>query len=85
MQTTVGIVGLGNAGSAMATALSGKMPLGGYDIDPGRQQAVAYLALDWMASLADLGRRARTVILSLSHPEISKWEQWTGIQFSKQE
>ncbi len=72
MQTTVGIVGLGNAGSAMATALSGKMALVGYDIDPGRPQAVAHLALDWMASLADLGRRARTVILSLPHPEISK-------------
>ena len=34
MQTTVGIVGLGNAGSAMATALSGKMPLVGFDADP---------------------------------------------------
>jgi 3-hydroxyisobutyrate dehydrogenase len=72
MQTTVGIVGLGNAGSAMATALSGKMALVGHDIDPGRRQAVAHLALDWMASLADLGRCARTVILSLPHPEISK-------------
>jgi 3-hydroxyisobutyrate dehydrogenase len=72
MQTTVGIVGLGNAGSAMAAALSGKMALVGYDIDSGRHQAVAHLALHWMASLADLGSRARTVILSLPHPEISK-------------
>jgi len=41
MQTTVGIVGLGNAGSAMATALSGKMPLVGFDTNPERRHAVA--------------------------------------------
>jgi 3-hydroxyisobutyrate dehydrogenase len=72
MQTHIGIVGLGNAGSAMATALSGKMPLIGFDIDPGRRQAVAHLALDCAASLADLARCAGTVVLSLPHPDISK-------------
>jgi 3-hydroxyisobutyrate dehydrogenase len=72
METTVGIVGLGNAGSAMATALSGKMPLVGFDVNPDRRQAVAHLALDWVPSLADLARRAGTVILSLPHPDISK-------------
>jgi 3-hydroxyisobutyrate dehydrogenase len=72
MQAYVGIVGLGNAGSAMATALSGKLSLVGFDIDPGRRQAVAHLTLDCVASLADLGRRAETVILSLPHPDISK-------------
>jgi 3-hydroxyisobutyrate dehydrogenase len=72
MDTTVGIVGLGNAGSAMATALSGKMPLVGFDVNPDRRQAVAHLALDWVPSLADLARRAGTVILSLPHPDISK-------------
>jgi 3-hydroxyisobutyrate dehydrogenase len=72
METTVGIVGLGNAGSAMATALSGKMPLVGFDVNPDRRQAVAHLALDWVPSLADLARRAGTVILSLPHPDNSK-------------
>jgi 3-hydroxyisobutyrate dehydrogenase len=72
MQTHVGLVGLGNAGSAMATALSGKMPLVGFDVDPNRQQAVAHLTLDCVASLDELARRARTVVLSLPHPEISK-------------
>ena len=52
MDTTVGIVGLGNAGSAMATALSGKMPLVGFDVDPKRRQAVAHLALECVPSLA---------------------------------
>jgi 3-hydroxyisobutyrate dehydrogenase len=72
MQTHVGIVGLGNAGSAMATALSGKMPLVGFDIDPSRRQVVSHLALDCVESLADLARRADTVVLSLPHPDISK-------------
>jgi 3-hydroxyisobutyrate dehydrogenase-like beta-hydroxyacid dehydrogenase len=72
MPTQLGIVGLGNAGSAMATALSGKMPLVGFDIDPGRRQAVAHLALDCVASLAELALRAGTIILSLPHPDISK-------------
>ncbi|MBM3223116.1 MAG: hypothetical protein FJZ47_04840, partial [Candidatus Tectomicrobia bacterium] len=72
MQTTVGIVGLGNAGAAMATALSGKMPLIGYDANPERRQAVAHLALEWVASVTDLANRVGTVVLSLPKPEISK-------------
>ena len=72
MQTTVGIVGLGNAGSAMATALSGKMGLVGFDVNPERRHAVAHLALEWVASLSDLVDRVGTVVLSLPKPEISK-------------
>jgi 3-hydroxyisobutyrate dehydrogenase-like beta-hydroxyacid dehydrogenase len=72
MQTTVGIVGLGNAGSAMATALSGKMGLVGFDVNPARRQAVAHLALEWAASLSELAQRVGTVVLSLPKPEISK-------------
>src|SRR5439155_1358725 len=72
MQTTVGIVGLGNAGSAMATALSGKMGLVGFDANPERRHAVAHLALEWVPSLSELANRAGTVVLSLPKPEISK-------------
>ncbi len=72
MQTTVGIVGLGNAGSAMATALSGKMGLVGFDVNPERRHAVAHLALEWVASLSELADRVGTVVLSLPKPEISK-------------
>jgi 3-hydroxyisobutyrate dehydrogenase-like beta-hydroxyacid dehydrogenase len=56
----------------MATALSGKLSLVGFDIDPVRRQAVAHLTLDCVASLADLAHRAETVVLSLPFPEISK-------------
>jgi 3-hydroxyisobutyrate dehydrogenase-like beta-hydroxyacid dehydrogenase len=72
MHTTVGIVGLGNAGSAMATALSGKMPLLGYDVDATRRQAVAHLQLEWLPSLTEVARRAEAVVLSLPHPDISR-------------
>src|SRR5260370_35051788 len=71
MQITVGIVGLGNAGSAMATALSGKMPLVGFDANPERRHAVAHLALEWVPSLAQLASRVGTVGLALPKPEIS--------------
>src|SRR5262249_37107831 len=72
MQTTVGIVGLGNAGSAMATALSGKMGLVGFDVNPERRQAVAHLALEWVPSLSELAQMVGVVVLSLPKPEISK-------------
>jgi 3-hydroxyisobutyrate dehydrogenase len=72
MNTTVGIVGLGNAGSAMATALSGTMPLVGFDTNPERRHAVAALDLDWVTSLADVATRAGAVVLSLPNPDISK-------------
>jgi 3-hydroxyisobutyrate dehydrogenase-like beta-hydroxyacid dehydrogenase len=72
MQNTVGIVGLGNAGSAMATALSGKMGLVGFDVNPERRQAVAHLTLEWVTSLSELVQKVGTVVLSLPKPEISK-------------
>ena len=62
MPTHVGIVGLGNAGSAMATALSRHLPLVGFDVNSSRRDAVAHLQLDWMASLAELARQAGIVI-----------------------
>lgn len=72
MQTTIGMVGLGNAGSAMASALSGQVTLVGFDIDAARRQAVAHLDLDCVDSLSDLAAQARSIVLSLPKPEISK-------------
>ena len=72
MKTPVAIVGLGNAGSALATALSGKIPLLGFDINPERRQVVAELSLVWVDSLTEVGARAQSVVLSLPQPGISK-------------
>jgi 3-hydroxyisobutyrate dehydrogenase-like beta-hydroxyacid dehydrogenase len=55
----------------MATALAGQLPLLGYDVNPQRRQAVAHLAIECVASLADLAARANTIVLSLPRPEIS--------------
>lgn len=72
MHTTVGVVGLGNAGSALATALSGKVSLLGYDVNPERRRLVASLAMECVDSIAALGQRATAIVLSLPKPEISK-------------
>ncbi len=72
MSDAIGIVALGNAGSAMAAALSGKLPLIGYDRDPNRRQAVAGLAIECVDSVAEVAARARRVILSLPASDISQ-------------
>lgn len=72
MLAPVGFVGLGNAGSALATALSEKMPILGFDANPERREVVAALALEWVDSVADMVGRAKAVVLSLPKPDISK-------------
>ncbi len=72
MLTPVGFVGLGNAGSALATALSQNMSILGFDANPTRREVVAALALEWVDSVADMATRAKAVVLSLPKPDISK-------------
>lgn len=72
MNGTLGMIGLGNAGSALASALSGRLPLMGYDANPERRAAVGKLDLVWAASAGEVGAKADTVLLSLPKPEISK-------------
>ena len=72
MNDTIGIIGLGNAGSALASAFSGQRPLVGYDANPARREVVAGLDLHWAGSVADLASRADTVLLSLPKPEVSR-------------
>ena len=72
MPQLLGIIGLGNAGSALATALSGKLPLVGYDLDPNRRQGVADLDMQRVESVAQVGTLAKRIILSLPTPDISQ-------------
>ena len=72
MNDTIGMIGLGNAGSALARALSGKRPLVGYDVDPARRDGVAELKLAWAPSVEAVGASADTVLLSLPKGEISR-------------
>jgi len=68
----VGMVGLGNAGSALASAFSGQVPLVGYDANPVRREAVDDLEMQWADSAGDVAGLAGTVLLSLPKPEASK-------------
>ena len=72
MNEVVGLIGLGNAGSALASAFSGQRPLVGFDADPARREAVAALDLEWMESASQVAERADTVLLSLPKPEASE-------------
>ena len=72
MSNTLGIIGLGNAGSALANALSGRIPLIGYDASPARRDAVAKLDLTWVGSAAEVAAKSETVLLSLPKPDISR-------------
>jgi len=72
MNARVGLIGLGNAGSALASAFSGQVALAGYDANPARREAVAALDLHWAESAAGVAELADTVLLSLPRPEASK-------------
>ena len=72
MPDLIGIIGLGNAGAALATALSGKVPLVGYDLDPDRRQALANLEMERVESVAQVGTLATHIVLSLPAPDISQ-------------
>ncbi|MDH3739341.1 MAG: NAD(P)-binding domain-containing protein, partial [Alphaproteobacteria bacterium] len=65
MGDTVGLIGLGNAGSALVSAFSGQCKLAGFDANPARRDAVAALDLQWVGSAADVAGQADTVLLSL--------------------
>lgn len=71
MTHTVAMIGLGNAGAALASALSGRFPLHGYDIDPGRRSAVERLDCVWADSLQTAVAGADVVVLSLPRPQAS--------------
>ncbi len=72
MNDTLGMIGLGNAGSALAGALAGRRALIGYDANPARRAAITALDMRWAASVAEVGEGADTVLLSLPKPEASR-------------
>lgn len=72
MNQTVGLIGLGNAGAALAHGFSGQRPLLGHDRDAARAGAVADCELEWAGSPVEVAEKAETVLLSLPHPEASR-------------
>lgn len=71
MRSAIAIIGLGNAGAALAHALSGTFQLTGYDVNDERKRAVEQLEVTWSSSLESAIAEADFVLTSLPHPEIS--------------
>jgi 3-hydroxyisobutyrate dehydrogenase-like beta-hydroxyacid dehydrogenase len=71
MSKAIAMIGLGNAGAALAHALSGKFPLSGHDINAARKAAVEQLEIAWSDSVESAVADADVVLLSLPRPEIS--------------
>ena len=71
MNQKVGVIGLGNAGGAVAGALARSVAVCGFDIDPQRLSVVRDLGVDCLASVSAVAAQADCVLLSLPKPEIS--------------
>jgi 3-hydroxyisobutyrate dehydrogenase-like beta-hydroxyacid dehydrogenase len=71
MNDTIGIVGLGNMGTAVAGRLQAKFHVLGFDPDEGRRSINADRGVELVDDPADLVSRTRTIVLSLPRPSIS--------------
>jgi len=71
MTDTVGVIGLGNAGGSVAGALAAKVPVVGFDLDPGRREVASGVGVETVDSVEAVAAKAKRVLLSLPKPEIS--------------
>ena len=67
----IGVIGLGNAGGAVAGALARKTKVVGFDPDPERCLRAGDLGVDCVSSTEELAEKTDHIILSLPKPEIS--------------
>jgi len=67
----IGIIGLGNAGSAIASAFAASGEVHGYDQNASRREDVADKGIVTHDHLGGVVSRADVIILSLPHPDIS--------------
>lgn len=71
MTHRIALIGLGNAGAALARSLSRYFTLYGHDVDESRKRAVAGVDMVWADSLEAAVAEADVVMLSLPRPEAS--------------
>jgi 3-hydroxyisobutyrate dehydrogenase-like beta-hydroxyacid dehydrogenase len=72
MMETVGLIGLGNAGLALATPISRKYAVIAYDRDAARQKLAQKVGVTIAESARAVAERCNIVMLSLPSPAISK-------------
>lgn len=68
---TVGIVGLGNMGLAIAERLAQEFPVLGVDLSAERRDAAQQAGIEATGEISDLTRRCETVLMSLPAPAAS--------------
>ena len=71
MTDYVGIIGLGNAGSAVASALAKKTDVIGVDANPVLRHNAESNGIRWAKDYQEISNHSDTIILSLPKPEIS--------------
>ena len=72
MKESIGLVGLGNMGAALAERLSQAYEVVGFDLDPRRRSQAAELGVTIAEGAAEIASRTRTVLLSLPNPKASQ-------------
>jgi 3-hydroxyisobutyrate dehydrogenase-like beta-hydroxyacid dehydrogenase len=72
MKESIGLVGLGNMGAALAERLLPAYEVVGFDLDPRRRNHAAELGVTIAEGAAEIASRTRTVLLSLPHPKASQ-------------
>lgn len=68
----IGLIGLGNAGQALAQALCTKFTVVSYDLDPERMVQANELGCHLAANLADVASSADMILLSLPTPAATR-------------
>ncbi|MCX7139950.1 MAG: NAD(P)-dependent oxidoreductase [Proteobacteria bacterium] len=72
MEQELGLIGLGNAGLALAAPILKQYSIVGFDLDPARCALAANMGVKVVASARALAQRCEIVLLSLPNPAISK-------------
>lgn len=72
MKRKVGLIGLGNAGLALATPIVRNFSVVGYDRDDDRCQLARDAGVDIAASAQSVAEQCEIVLLSLPNPAISR-------------
>lgn len=68
---TIGIIGLGNMGSALAQRLSATYSVVGFDLSPERRDAVTAHGVRAASALSEIAAECRVILLSLPNPAAS--------------
>jgi len=68
----VGLIGLGNAGMALAQALSSSFEIFAYDLDQNRLNEAQELGCNKALNSEDVASKARVILLSLPTPKATK-------------